>query len=133
MRTINHWIGGRTVEDQPERTGAVYDPATGQQTAQVAYASGGDVDAAVTAAQAAFPAWRDTSVVKRARVMFRFLELLQRNRDELARIIAAEHGKVVPDAAGEIQRGMEGVEVATGIPLLLKGDFSENVSTEDDC
>jgi malonate-semialdehyde dehydrogenase (acetylating)/methylmalonate-semialdehyde dehydrogenase len=133
MRTINHWIGGRTVEDQPERTGAVYDPATGQQTAQVTYATGGDVDAAVTAARAAFPAWRDTSVVKRARVMFRFLELLQRNRDELARIIASEHGKVVPDAAGEIQRGMEVVEVATGIPHLLKGDFSENVSTEVDC
>jgi malonate-semialdehyde dehydrogenase (acetylating)/methylmalonate-semialdehyde dehydrogenase len=133
MRTINHWIGGRVVEDQPERTGAVYDPATGQQTAQVAYATGDDVDAAVTAARAAFPAWRDTSVVKRARVMFRFLELLQRNRDELARIIAAEHGKVVPDAAGEIQRGMEVVEVATGIPHLLKGDFSENVSTEVDC
>jgi malonate-semialdehyde dehydrogenase (acetylating) / methylmalonate-semialdehyde dehydrogenase len=133
MRTINHWINGRTVDTQPERTGAVYDPATGQQTAQVAYATGEDVDAAVQAAQAAFPAWRDTPVVKRARVMFRFLELLQRNRDELARIIASEHGKVVPDAVGEIQRGMEVVEVATGIPHLLKGDFSENVSTEVDC
>jgi hypothetical protein len=133
MRTINHWIGGQTSDTEPERTGAVYDPATGQQTARVAYASGDDVDAAVRAAQAAFPAWRDTSVVKRARVMFKFLELLQRNRDELARIIASEHGKVVPDAAGEIQRGMEVVEVATGIPHLLKGDFSENVSTEVDC
>jgi malonate-semialdehyde dehydrogenase (acetylating) / methylmalonate-semialdehyde dehydrogenase len=133
MRTINHWIDGRVVAMSAERTGAVYDPATGQQTAQVAYASGADVDAAVRAAQAAYPAWRDTSVVKRARVMFRFLELLQRNRDELARIIAAEHGKVVPDAAGEIQRGMEVVEVATGIPHLLKGDFSESVSTEVDC
>jgi malonate-semialdehyde dehydrogenase (acetylating) / methylmalonate-semialdehyde dehydrogenase len=133
MRTINHWIDGRVVATSAERTGAVYDPATGQQTAQVAYAAGEDVDAAVKAAQAAWPAWRDTSVVKRARVMFRFLELLQRNRDELARIIASEHGKVVPDAAGEIQRGMEVVEVATGIPHLLKGDFSENVSTEVDC
>ena len=133
MRTINHWINGQIVATSAERTGAVYDPATGQQTAQVAYATGEDVDAAVRAAQAAFPAWRDTSVVKRARVMFRFLELLQRNRDELARIIASEHGKVVPDAAGEIQRGMEVVEVATGIPHLLKGDFSENVSTEVDC
>ena len=133
MRTINHWINGQIVATSAERTGAVYDPATGQQTAQVAYATGDDVDAAVRAAQAAFPAWRDTSVVKRARVMFRFLELLQRNRDELARIIASEHGKVVPDAAGEIQRGMEVVEVATGIPHLLKGDFSENVSTEVDC
>ena len=133
MRTINHWIGGRTADAEPERTGAVYDPATGQQTAQVAYATGDDVDAAVRAAQAAFPAWRDTSVVKRARVMFAFRDLLEKHRDELARIIAAEHGKVVPDAAGEIQRGMEVVEVATGIPHLLKGDFSENVSTEVDC
>jgi malonate-semialdehyde dehydrogenase (acetylating) / methylmalonate-semialdehyde dehydrogenase len=133
MRTINHWINGRTVEDEPERTGAVYDPATGQQSAQVAYASGDDVDAAVRAAQAAYPAWRDTSVVKRARVMFAFRELLATHRDELARIIASEHGKVVPDAAGEVQRGLEVVEVASGIPHLLKGDFSENVSTEVDC
>jgi malonate-semialdehyde dehydrogenase (acetylating)/methylmalonate-semialdehyde dehydrogenase len=133
MRTINHWINGQVVATAAERTGAVYDPATGQQTAEVAYATGEDVDAAVRAAQAAWPAWRDTSVVKRARVMFKFLELLQRNRDELARIIASEHGKVVPDALGEIQRGMEVVEVATGIPHLLKGDFSENVSTEVDC
>ena len=132
MRTINHWINGQVAATTAERNGAVYDPATGRQTAQVAYATGDDVDAAVRAAQAAFPAWRDTSVVKRARVMFKFLDLLQRNRDDLARIIASEHGKVVPDAAGEIQRGMEVVEVATGIPHLLKGDFSENVSTEVD-
>jgi malonate-semialdehyde dehydrogenase (acetylating)/methylmalonate-semialdehyde dehydrogenase len=132
MRTINHWINGQVAATSAERSGAVYDPATGQQTAQVAYATGDDVDAAVRAAQTAFPAWRDTSVVKRARVMFKFLDLLQRNRDDLARIIASEHGKVVPDAAGEIQRGMEVVEVATGIPHLLKGDFSENVSTEVD-
>src|ERR671922_52185 len=133
MRTINHWINGRTVDTEPERTGAVYDPATGQQAAQVAFATGDDVDAAVTAAQAAWPAWRDTSVVKRARVMFRFLRLLERDRDEMARIIASEHGKVVPDAVGEVQRGLEVVEVACGIPHLLKGDFSENVSTEVDC
>ena len=133
MRTINHWIGGRAVDTEPERSGAVYDPATGQQTAQVAYATGDDIDAAVRAAQAAYPAWRDTSVVKRARVMFAFRGLLERHRDELARIIAAEHGKVVPDAAGEVQRGLEVVEVASGIPHLLKGDFSENVSTEVDC
>ena len=133
MRTINHWINGGTVDTTPERTGAVYDPATGQQSAQVAYASGDDVDTAVRAAQAAYPAWRDTSVVKRARVMFAFRELLATHRDELARIIAAEHGKVVPDAAGEVQRALEVVEVASGIPHLLKGDFSENVSTEVDC
>jgi malonate-semialdehyde dehydrogenase (acetylating) / methylmalonate-semialdehyde dehydrogenase len=132
MRTINHWINGRPHDAEPERWGAVYDPATGKQQAQVALASGEDVDTAVRAARAAYPSWRDTSVVKRARVMFRFLSLLQRDRDELAKVIAAEHGKVVPDAAGEIQRGMEVVEVATGIPHLLKGDFSENVSTDVD-
>ena len=132
MRTINHWINGQIVATSAERTGAVYDPATGQQTAQVAYATGEDVDAAVRAAQAAFPAWRDTSVVKRARVMFRFLELLQRNRDELARIIASEHGKVVPDAAGEVVRGMEVVEYACGIAEHLKGEFSDQVSTDVD-
>jgi malonate-semialdehyde dehydrogenase (acetylating)/methylmalonate-semialdehyde dehydrogenase len=132
MRTINHWINGRTFDREPERSGAVHDPATGQQTAQVAYATGDDVDAAVSAAQAAYPAWRDAPVVKRARVMFAMRELLERHRDELARIIAAEHGKVVPDAAGEVQRGLEVVEVASGIPHLLKGDFSENVSTEVD-
>ncbi len=133
MRTINHWINGRSVDREPERTGAVYDPATGQQTAQVALAGGDDVDAAVQAAQAAFPAWRNTSVVRRARVMFAFRQLLERYQDELARIIASEHGKVVPDAAGEVQRGLEVVEVASGIPHLLKGDYSENVSTEVDC
>ena len=119
MRGIGHWIGGRTHDREPDRWGEVYDPATGRQSARVALATAGDVDDAVRAAQAAFPDWRDTSVVKRARVMFRFLDLLQRNRDELARIIASEHGKVVPDALGEIQRGMEVVEVATGIPHLL--------------
>jgi malonate-semialdehyde dehydrogenase (acetylating) / methylmalonate-semialdehyde dehydrogenase len=133
MRTINHWIGGREVEREPERSGAVYDPATGQQTARVAYAGGDDVDAAVRAARAAFPAWRDTSVVKRARVMFAFRDILDRHKEELARIIASEHGKVVPDAVGEVQRGLEVAEVACGIPHLLKGDFSENVSTEVDC
>jgi malonate-semialdehyde dehydrogenase (acetylating)/methylmalonate-semialdehyde dehydrogenase len=133
MRTINHWIGGRAVDREPERSGAVYDPATGRQTARVAYAGGDDVDAAVQTARAAFPAWRDTSVVRRARVMFAFRDILERHKDELARIIASEHGKVVPDAVGEVQRGLEVVEVACGIPHLLKGDFSESVSTEVDC
>src|SRR5512132_2836299 len=128
MRTINHWIGGRVTDREPERWGAVYDPGTGQQTARVALGGADDVDAAVRAAQAAYPAWRDTSVVKRARVMFAFLELLKRHRDELAEVIAAEHGKVVPDALGEIQRGMEVVEVACGIPHLLKMAISTAVA-----
>jgi malonate-semialdehyde dehydrogenase (acetylating) / methylmalonate-semialdehyde dehydrogenase len=133
MRTINHWIGGRAVDREPGRSGAVYDPATGEQTARVAYAGGDDVDSAVRAAKAAFPAWRDTSAVRRARVMFAFREILERRKAELARIISEEHGKVLSDAAGEVQRGLEVVEVACGIPHLLKGDFSENVSTEVDC
>ena len=120
MRTINHWINGQTVATSAERTGAVYDLATGQQAAQ-AYATGEDVDAAVRAAQAASRPWRDTSIVKRL-VMFAFRDLLEKHRDELASIIASEHGKVVPDAAGEVQRGLEVVEVAR-IPHLLKGDF----------
>ncbi len=133
MRTINHWINGRAADREPERTGAVYDPASGEQAARVAYATADDVDAAVRAAKTAFPAWRDTSVVRRARVMFAFRDILERHEDELARLITSEHGKVVPDAAGEVQRGLEVVEVACGIPHLLKGDFSENVSTEVDC
>jgi malonate-semialdehyde dehydrogenase (acetylating)/methylmalonate-semialdehyde dehydrogenase len=109
MGTINHWINGRAVDREPERAGAVDDPPSGRQTARVAYATADDVDAAVQAAKTAFPAWRDTSVVRRARVMFAFRDILERHKDELARIITSEYGKVVPDAVGEVQRGPEGV------------------------
>ncbi|WP_061299896.1 CoA-acylating methylmalonate-semialdehyde dehydrogenase [Herbidospora cretacea] len=129
-KRITHWIGGAPRDS--ERSGDVYNPATGEVSAQVALASADDVDAAVAAAKAAFPAWRDASLVKRAHVLFRFRELLYANRDALAALISAEHGKVHSDALGEVARGLEVVEFACGIPHLLKGGFSENVSTNVD-
>ncbi|WP_121257882.1 CoA-acylating methylmalonate-semialdehyde dehydrogenase [Solirubrobacter pauli] len=129
METINHVIGGAQTAGASTRTSPVYDPATGQVQRNVLLAEPQDVDTAVQAARAAFPAWADTSVVRRARVMFRFRELITAHTDELARIIAAEHGKTVEDAKGEVVRGMEVVEYACGIAELTKGEFSDQVST----
>jgi malonate-semialdehyde dehydrogenase (acetylating)/methylmalonate-semialdehyde dehydrogenase len=129
MTTIAHWIDGKPAAGLGTRTGDVYDPATGEVTASVTFASEEDVDAAVAAARAAFPAWRDASLAKRTGVLFAFREILHARRDELAAIITAQHGKVLADAAGEVQRGLEVVEFACGIPHLLKGGFSEGVST----
>ncbi|MDH2444892.1 CoA-acylating methylmalonate-semialdehyde dehydrogenase [Amnibacterium sp. CER49] len=129
LPTVPHWIGGRTVESTGERTADVYDPALGTVTKRVALAGEGDIAAAVAAAKAAFPAWRDTSLAKRQAVVFRFRELLESRKGELAEIITAEHGKVVSDALGEITRGQEVVEFATGLAHHLKGEFSEQVST----
>ena len=131
MKTIGHWINGR-VADEADRNGEVYDPATGTQTARVAFADGSTVDDAVTAAQRAYPAWRDTPVTRRASIMFAFRELVLRHQDDMVRLITAEHGKVLDDARGELTRGLEVVEFACGIPHLLKGEFSENVSTRVD-
>jgi malonate-semialdehyde dehydrogenase (acetylating) / methylmalonate-semialdehyde dehydrogenase len=128
LPVINHWINGTTWTQTPERQGDVYDPATGAVTKQVAFASPATVDAAVAAAQAAFPGWRDTSLTRRVQVMFAFRELLNARKEELAAIITAEHGKVLSDALGEVTRGLEVVEFACGIPQLLKGGFSEGVS-----
>ncbi|WP_214106295.1 CoA-acylating methylmalonate-semialdehyde dehydrogenase [Acrocarpospora catenulata] len=128
---IGHWIDGARVEDG-ERTAPVYNPATGQESNRVLLADVAQVDRAVAAARAAFPAWRDASLVKRAQVLFRFRELAAAHKDELARLISAEHGKVHADALGEVARGLEVVEFACGIPHLLKGGFSENVSTNVD-
>ncbi len=110
------------------RTAPIYDPATGEVQRELTLAEPADVDAAVARARAAFAGWSQTSVVKRARVMFRFRELVAAHTDELARIVASEHGKVVEDAKGEVIRGLEVVEFACGIPQLLKGEFSEQVS-----
>jgi malonate-semialdehyde dehydrogenase (acetylating)/methylmalonate-semialdehyde dehydrogenase len=107
----------------------VTNPATGAVTGNVALANSAEVAQAVAAAQAAFPAWADTPPLRRARVMFKFLELLNTHKDELAHMITAEHGKVFTDAQGEVTRGIDIVEFATGIPLLLKGDFTDQVST----
>ena len=127
--TIAHFVAGQSCPGKSTRTQDVFNPATGAVTAQVHLASTADVNVAVAAAQKAFPAWADTSPLRRARVMFKFLELLNIHKDELARMITAEHGKVFTDAQGEVTRGIEIVEFATGIPQLLKGDYTEQVST----
>ena len=129
VTSIAHFISGHTVSGTSARTQDVFNPATGAVTGRVHLASTQDVDQAVASAQAAFPAWSDTPPLRRARVMFKFLELLNLHRDQLAHMITAEHGKVFTDAQGEVTRGIEIVEFACGIPQLLKGDFTDQVST----
>ncbi|KAE8765269.1 CoA-acylating methylmalonate-semialdehyde dehydrogenase [Georgenia thermotolerans] len=125
----SHWLDGKPYAGGSTRTGEVYNPATGEVTSLVAFASEEDVAAAVASATAAFPAWRDTSLARRTQVLFAFRELLNARKNELAEIITAEHGKVLSDALGEIARGLEVVEVACGIAHLLKGEMTENAST----
>ena len=132
LETIDHVIGGQPTAGASPRTAPVFDPATGQEQRQVRLAAAADVDAAVQAAKAAFESWSDTSVVRRARVMFAFRELVVQHTDELARIISAEHGKTFDDAKGEVVRGKEVVEFACGIAELTKGEFSDQVSTDVD-
>jgi malonate-semialdehyde dehydrogenase (acetylating)/methylmalonate-semialdehyde dehydrogenase len=127
--TIAHFISGHKVLGSSSRAQDVFNPATGAVTGRVSLANTQDVDQAVASAQAAFPAWADTPPLRRARVMFKFLELLNLNRDKLAHMITAEHGKVFTDAQGEVTRGIDIVEFACGIPQLLKGDFTDQVST----
>ena len=131
MSTVNigHYIGGQAVAGASGRTQDVFNPATGAVTGKVALASTAEVGAAVAAAQAAFPAWADTPPIRRARIMFKFLELVNAHKDELAHAITAEHGKVFTDAQGEVTRGIDIIEFACGIPQLLKGDFTDQVST----
>ncbi|MFK0002734.1 aldehyde dehydrogenase family protein, partial [Paenarthrobacter sp. NPDC090522] len=129
LPVVSHWIGGVESSSAGERTAAVFDPARGVETKRVALANGADIEAAVSSAQKAFPAWRDLSITKRQQIIFRFRELLNERKGELAEIITAEHGKVVSDALGEITRGLEVVELATGFPHLIKGEHSENVSS----
>jgi malonate-semialdehyde dehydrogenase (acetylating)/methylmalonate-semialdehyde dehydrogenase len=125
---VSHWIGGRSVAGTSGREGPVYDPATGQLTKHVDFASVEEVSAAVAAAKAAFPGWRATSLSKRTDIMFKIRNLVEANRKEIAAYLTAEHGKVPSDALGEIARGIENLEFACGIPSLLKGGFSEQVS-----
>jgi malonate-semialdehyde dehydrogenase (acetylating) / methylmalonate-semialdehyde dehydrogenase len=132
LRTIEHWIAGKSTAGRSDRTAAVYNPATGQQQAEVLLATSEDVDAAVAAARDAFAEWSQTSISKRTKVLFAFRELVNRHADDLAELITDEHGKVLSDALGEVQRGLEVVEFACGIPSLLKGDFSDQVSTDVD-
>ena len=126
---IAHFISGHKVSGSAARAQDVFNPATGAVTGRVNLANLQDVDQAVASAQAAFPAWSDTPPLRRARVMFKFLELLNLHRDKLAHMITAEHGKVFTDAQGEVTRGIDIVEFACGIPQLLKGDFTDQVST----
>ena len=129
MREIGHFIGGKPVAGTSGRTADVFNPASGQFTGKVALASTAEVDAAVEAANAAWPAWASMPPLRRARVMFKFKELLERDRREFAAIITSEHGKVLSDADGELQRGMEVVEFACGIPHLIRGEYTEAVGT----
>ncbi|MDI9332487.1 MAG: CoA-acylating methylmalonate-semialdehyde dehydrogenase [Alphaproteobacteria bacterium] len=128
-KTISHYIQGAVVAGAGTREQPVTNPATGAVSAQVKLGSVADVNEAVASAQAAFPAWADLPPLRRARIMFKFLELLNQHRDDLARMITAEHGKVFTDAQGEVTRGIEIVEFATGIPQLLKTGFTDQVST----
>ena len=129
MKSIAHWINGAAVEGQSTRTGPIFNPAVGEQIGEVRLAGAADVDSAVKAAQAALPEWAALPPLRRARIMFRYNELLLQHTDELAELITAEHGKTIEDSKGDITRGREVVEFACGIPHLLKGDFSEDVGT----
>lgn len=129
MSVVQHWVGGAVFAGASTRTAPVYNPATGVTQREVLLATTADVDHAVATAKAAFPAWSGTSVAKRQQIMFAFREKLNARKDELAAILTSEHGKVLSDAGGEIARGLEVVELACSIPQLMKGEYSENVST----
>ena len=132
MRIIKHWIEGKFTAGESTRTAPVFDPATGEQQASVVLAETGDVDAAVRAALGAFGDWSQTSLSRRSKVLFAFRELVNARAKDLAEVVTAEHGKVFSDALGEVQRGLEVVEYACGIPTLLKGEYSDQVSTDVD-
>ena len=129
---IHHYVNGGPAEGSSDRFGDVFNPSTGEVQARVNLASQADVEAAIAAAQDAFAEWSTTSVVKRSRVMFKFLELVTAEKEALAKTLASEHGKVFLDAVGDVQRGLEVVEFACGIPHFMKGEFSDNVSRQID-
>ena len=129
LKRISHWIGGKPVAGTSGRNGPVYNPAKGQQAAEVDFASVEEIDQAVQAAKAAFPAWRAMSLSRRTELFFRIRELVHVHREDIAKLLTAEHGKVLSDAMGEVARGLEVIEYCCGIPELLKGEFSEQAST----
>jgi malonate-semialdehyde dehydrogenase (acetylating)/methylmalonate-semialdehyde dehydrogenase len=129
MKTISHWVNGSVMADKPDRTGEIFNPATGQVSANVAFADTATVDKIVNISEKAFEQWRHASLTKRTQILFFFRELVNKNKEKIAELITAEHGKVLSDAQGEVTRGLEVVEFACGIPHLLKGGFSEEVST----
>ncbi len=132
METLQHWINGRLVAGSGDRRGDVFNPATGEVQKDVTYASVEDVDAAVATAKKASATWGNASLAQRTRVLFAYRELVNRHKDDIARMLTMEHGKVFSDAQGEVQRGLEVIEFACGLAHLLKGEISENVSTEVD-
>jgi len=127
------WIGGEKVASQSARYGEVTNPASGEVIRRVPFANSADVDGAVGAARRAFPAWCEMPPLKRGRIMMRFLQLLEKNRDRLTRLVTEEHGKTLADAGGSVQRGIEVVEFSCGIPHLLKGEHAENIGADIDC
>src|SRR4051812_25429567 len=129
VKRITHWIDGKPVPGESGRSGPVYNPATGEQTGAVDFATVEEVGAAVAAAKRAFPAWRSLSLSRRTELFFRIRALLDEHRDDVARFLTLEHGKVFSDAKGEVARGLEVVEYCCGLPELMKGDFSEQAST----
>ena len=131
-KAIHHWIDGKEVAGTGPRKGAVYNPATGEQTGEITLATTAEMDAAVASARAAFPDWANTTPLRRSRILNKFLGIIDSRAKELAACITAEHGKVLSDALGEVQRGAEVVEFATAAPTLLKGEYTENVGTKVD-
>ena len=132
MKLIEHFVGGKIIPGTSDKKGKVFNPATGEQEKEVRLASKADLDQAVIIAKKAFDEWSLKPSLQRARIMFKFKELIEKNSDELTQLIVAEHGKVYEDAKGSLTRGLEVVEFACGIPHLLKGEFSENVGTNVD-
>ena len=127
MKSISHWINGAVVSEKSDKTGEVFNPATGQICATVEFATPATVDKAVNVATEAFASWRHSSLTKRTQVLFAFRELVNQNKEKIAALITQEHGKVLSDALGEVTRGLEVAEFACGIPHLLKGGFSEGL------
>ena len=132
MKTIEHFVNGKSFGGISKRKGKIFNPATGEQSAEVKLATAKDVNEAVANANKSFEAWANTPPLQRARVMFKFKELIEKNSDELTKLIVDEHGKVYEDAKGSLNRGLEVVEYACGIPQMLKGEFTENVGSNVD-
>ena len=132
MNSIEHFVDGKIFKGNSKRTGKVFNPATGEQSSEVKLANTADVNKAIEIAKKSFLSWSQKTPLFRARVLFKFKELIEKNSDELTKMIVAEHGKVYEDAKGSLTRGLEVVEFACGIPQVLKGEFSENVGTNVD-
>ena len=132
MNLIQHYVNGKIIPGKSVRKGKIFNPATGEQESEVKLGSKLDLDEAVNIAQKAFETWSLKPPIQRARIMFKFKELIEKNSDELTKMIVSEHGKVYEDAKGSLTRGLEVVEFACGIPQVLKGEFTENVGTDID-